>query len=70
MGSQINTWLEDVLWIFYAMIYLIIDCGGMRSIKVTLERDEELTADFLDIFSKLIINSTDYIFNLHFENKS
>jgi hypothetical protein len=29
-----------------------------------------LTADFLDLFSKLIINNTDYIFNLHFENKS
>jgi hypothetical protein len=32
----------------------------MASVRIRLEREEELTPDFLDLFSKLLINNADF----------
>lgn len=34
----------------------------MASVRIRLDKEEELTPDFLDLFSKLIINNADFAF--------
>ncbi len=39
----------------------------MASVQIRLDRDEELTPDFLDLFSKLIINNADFALAEHLQ---
>jgi hypothetical protein len=40
----------------------------MKEILITLSSGEEMNVEFLDLFSKVVINNSDYIFGDYFED--